>query len=53
MQLYPGLHLLRSTVSAIYGYTLVENDFPAYALTDEQVGALFHTIETNWQSEVS
>ena len=50
--LYQNLHLLRSSATAVYCYSLSDSDFPNYELTGEQVEELFHTIEVNWQSEV-
>lgn len=53
MQIYPKLKLLKRTANAIYCYTISKSDFPDYNITDEQVRAMFCTIEANWLSEVT
>jgi len=51
MQLYKNFKILKTTPSAIYCYSLPENSYQQYALSEEDVKAAFQLIESTWSTE--
>lgn len=52
MQLYKNFKILKTTSKAIYCYSLPENSYQQYALTEEEVKTAFRLIESTWSTEV-
>ena len=48
---YPGIKVLATSGSTVYGCFLIENDYKRYSLNEEQLKEAFNVIEQSWNTE--
>lgn len=50
-QSYTNIRDLETAGDTIYGFIIVENDYPQYAVTEDKIYAAFHLMQSEWTRE--